>query len=310
MPTDPPRILEALNALREEVARLRQEVAAGRAGQEQLTLREALDRWLAFGGKIWEHDTLLSVTTMTRRWKRLGNLRMQEVRPLDIQGLYEERDDGTLAAATVNLDRKYLRAFWKWALARQLAENDPTAAWPIKRGPGKRVYIQIPREDQEAIERCLKLRFRRWLRFVFATGLRSGESRKIRWSWISAEDVLEIPAAVRKQRRAHRMPLPRKIVEDLGPRGGDEDLAFPNVPRSRQSLAKVLKRAARKAGLPYWRAVTPHSLRRSWYGRIRRAGVPQEAVQNIGGWKSRSVMETYYWSPIGDKEARAYLERI
>jgi len=275
------------------------------------TFAECVDRWLAFKGRNWEPGTLLQVGVIARRWKeRLGAIRLDEVRPLDVQGLYEERDDGTRAPATVNLDRRYFRAFWKWALERELAEHNPTAAWPRKRGGGKRVYLQIPREDQELIERQLKPRYLRWLLFIVATGLRQGESRKIIWRWISVAGVLQFPWEARKQKREHRMALPRRVVEALGPRGAEEDLVFPDIPKTRQSLNRVLKRAGRKAGLDYWRTISSHQFRRTWYGRMRRAGTPTEACQNIGGWKSRSIMETHYWSPISDEECRSYLERI
>lgn len=286
----------------------RQEFVPPRHGD---SFAECIDRWLAFKGRSWEPDTHRAVTAMARRWRdRLGSLRMQEVRPLDVQGLYEERDNGTLAAATVNLDRRYFRGFWKWALERELVEHNPAAAWPRKRGRGTRAYLQIPREDQALIEKRLKPRFLRWLLFVVATGLRQGESKRIIWRWISREGVLQIPAEARKQKCEHRIALPQRVVDALGPRRGDEDLVFPDIPKGRHNLNGALKRAARKAGLGYWRTVSSHQFRRTWYGRMRRAGTPTEACQNIGGWRSRSIMETHYWTPIRDEECRGYLEKI
>lgn len=279
--------------------------------EHEPTLGECLDRWIDFKSRSsWAPRTRELVGLFSRNWReRLGGKPLRTIRPIDIQDLYLSLDDGSVAAATINKDRSWLRCFWKWAMESEIAWENPTHAWPRKRGPRKRRYLQIPPEDEKRLLAFLKPRFARWVLFVLAAGLRIGETRKMAWGWISPDNVLQIPSDSRKQRRGHRMALPARVVEALGPRGSDDEPVFPGIP-NRSALGRVLKRAGRKAGLAYHGDLSPHQFRRTWYGRMRRVGIPAEACKDIGGWESKEVMENFYWTPIPDDEMRAFLERI
>lgn len=275
------------------------------------TIAQLIEEWLSIKARSISEQALKDLRTVTRRWIRhFGHLPPDDVGPREIQRVYLERDTGRLSNATLNCERRHLRGFWIWLRRLQYATGDPTGIWPLK-NPRKRrrKYIHVDPVWEARILTELKERFRRFLVFAITTGLRYGEIKALLWAWVDADGLLIIPGDARKQGEPHRLPLPRRALEALGPPGDPHHPIFPDIPMA-CNVARALKRAARRAGYHEWKHISSHQLRRSWLGRLSRARVPREALKDLGGWNRESVMVEFYWSRIGDDEARGYLERI
>jgi integrase len=66
-------------------------------------------------------------------------------------------------------------------------------------------------------------------------------------------------------------------------------------PRPVSDFDKALKTACEAAGIPYGRfgGRTFHCTRRSAARNLRNAGVPENVIMDIGGWKTRSMFDRY-----------------
>jgi integrase len=289
-------------------------ISGSAAGPAALTFAEAVEKWRAFKVRVWSPESRANMACwISRNVQALGSRPLAGIRPLDIQDLYEARDDGSLSGTMLNTDRRRLLCFWRWALRSELVDHDPTVAWPRKREVFTRPHDVLSQADEDALvrefeqARCAKGRRKaRLVRFAVGSGLRIGEIRVLRWGWISQEGILTIPACSRKQGVELRTLLGRKALEALGPRGAPDELVFPGMP-VRTVLNRELKKAARRAGLTV--CISPHAFRRTWATRMLDAGAPAALVQKLQGWASMPVLVKHY-HVMRDESALRYLNQI
>lgn len=284
------------------------------------TFSEVLRAWLASKRSSWCPRHVSMMRLFGRAWSTvLGTIRIAEVRPIDVQLVFIARDNGR-AATTLNGERRWFKAFWSWAVELELAPRNPMvrAAWPRKHGPRCRVYIWLTQEQEEALLRSFRRRnvrhYKRLVPFAIRTGLRAGELRRLVWAWIVPGEtgwMLSIAGRSRKSSLPLVVPLSKAAVEILGPRGDPGALVFPNLP-SNTNIARALRHAARRAGLPPHIAenLSMHQLRRTFRERLRRAGLSTRQVADLGGWASEEVVDGHYTCDLSENEARSYLERI
>jgi integrase len=149
-----------------------------------VTLGEYLDRWLADAAKprVREH-TFRDYTTLLARYVRpaLGDRRLRDLTPLDVQGLCAGMLERGLSARTVRYTHAVLRQALgqavKWGM---LARNVAT-------------LVGLPRQERREMRALSREEAKRFLAaaqddrwgvlfaFALATGMRPGEYLALRW---------------------------------------------------------------------------------------------------------------------------------
>ena len=166
-----------------------------------------------------------------------------------------------------------------------------------------------------SIEEYLKLiiesksHFKYILIVAYNTGMRMGELRGLRWSYIDRQaNMIRLPAELTKERKPKDIPINKHVKSVLGsmPRALMHDFVFmyrgkPIV--HKQGFKFILRNTCEKAGIPYG-AKTPNGIifkdfRRTVKTNMLNAGVDKVHRDLILG-HSLKGMDVHYLAPSDD----------
>src|SRR5262245_15308518 len=148
-------------------------------------------------------------------------------------------------------------------------------------------------------------------RFAYLTGWRVGAIRALEWRDVDLRArTLLLRAAHAKNKRAKLLPLTAALLDLIERRVAARDLAcpfvFPGAAGGRLGdFRKAWKRACATAGE---RGVVFHDLRRSGARNAVRAGVPEQVVMELGGWRTRAVFGRY--NITSERDLADAIERV
>jgi len=200
-----------------------------------------------------------------------------------------------------------LRSFFRWACREGHLERNPAKGLPSPRVP-RSLPRALTLTDTESLletedEGHLPDRERALFELLYATGLRVSE--------VAALDVEDVDLSARmlraqgKGRRERIVPfgetaedalrawLPVRRELRLSASGGGEPL-FVNARGGRlttRSMARVLKRRLRAAGLPA--QISPHALRHTFATHLLQSGADLRSIQELLGHASLSTTQKY-----------------
>ena len=200
-----------------------------------------------------------------------------------------------------------LRSFFRWACREGHLERNPAKGLPSPRVP-RSLPRALTLTDTESLletedEGHLPERERALFELLYATGLRVSEAAAL-----DLEDVdlsarmLRAQGKGRKERivpfgetaeDALRAWLPVRRELRLSSSEGDEPL-FVNARGGRlttRSMARVLKRRLRAAGLPA--QISPHALRHTFATHLLQSGADLRSIQELLGHASLSTTQKY-----------------
>jgi integrase len=151
---------------------------------------------------------------------------------------------------------------------------------------------------------ALPERLRAFVLFLYTTGCRSGEAKKLRWSQVSlAEKVISVQAEQTKNRKARTIPLCDELVKMLNatPKAKRVGLLFPvgTFRKAWQSacvkagLGTLDKSSKVNGGYGLYSGLIPHDLRRSAVRNLRKAGFGEVLAMSISGHKTNEVFKRY-----------------
>lgn len=131
-------------------------------------------------------------------------------------------------------------------------------------------------------------------RFGAATGLRSGNIRKLRWEAVDLKRrILFVGAAAAKSRKSAGFPLnddARAVLERQS--GAHQEFVFTDhlgrAPIG--SIKTTWAKAVKRAGLGSFRF---HDLRHSWAVWHTMSGTPAIVLKELGGWSTLAMVERY-----------------
>ncbi len=126
------------------------------------------------------------------------------------------------------------------------------------------------------------------IRMMLGLGLREKEALASRWEWIDPTNRTYY-AGKTKNGKVRLIPMPKWLLEHLGPTRGKEGLILPegeDTPHEAQFTKKVLHYVGKELGLT---GLTPHRLRATFATNHARAGTP---IPTIQVWLGHERIET------------------
>jgi integrase len=264
----------------------------------------------------------------------LVDIRRRDVREL-VEAIARKRNAPVMANRTLGL----LSRMFNFALDREWIEASPATRIP---DPGEERSRDRVLTDDELCELWLRLESRakeveptdeeegaqqdeekkphitpamaQAFQVQLLTAQRPGEVRSMKWLDLDLENGWwSIPAAVAKNRRAHRVPLSKTVVDVLKRRleAAGERAIF--VFENRRGAGSVMHRG-KKAASMLCKSLTfefrAHDLRRTAATRMAEAGVPRDHIAKVlnhveGGPAATRVYDRYDY----DAEKRDALDR-
>jgi integrase len=223
-----------------------------------------------------------------------GGDRALDVTADSIEAYRDQRLADGLAPASVNRELAALRRMFKLAVRKGKLPASPHIETLDESGNVREGFLEPP--EFEAVCALLPDYLQDAARFAYLTGWRVGAIRALEWRDVDLRArTLQLHAAHAKNKRAKLLPLTAALLELIERRAVARDLArpfvFPGAAGGRLGdFRKAWKRACATAGV---RGVVFHDLRRSGARNAVRAGVPEQVVMELGGWRTRAVFARY-----------------
>jgi integrase len=285
--------------------------------RRRVTFREYAEDYLR-----WARVQHRSFDTTESQVKTLmaafGHRKLDEISTADVERLLAQRQE-QVAAATCNRYRDRLSGMFKRARRLGLVTVNPVSGIPKLKEPGGRL-LWLNQEEERAIGEALPPELRPLFTVSVHTGLRWSEQVGLRWRDV---DVLTGFLTVRlsKNGRARQVPMNavvRSVLLDLAaqrqrPDDPEEpvfrcrytqaDKFFPRaVAMAQATLKKAGKDASRLDGYTW------HGNRHTFASRLIMAGVDPRTVQELGGWRSLTMVQRY--AHLAPEHLRAAVERL
>ena len=148
-------------------------------------------------------------------------------------------------------------------------------------------------------------------RFAYVTGWRIGAIRTLAWRDVNLRDrTLQLRAVHAKNKRAKLLPLAGDLFALLDRQAAQRDPACPLVFSGRTGTGlgdfrKAWRTACQAAGV---HGLLFHDFRRSAARNAIRAGVPEHVVMELGGWRTRSMLQRY--NVVSEHDLATALDRV
>lgn len=255
---------------------------------------------------------------------RFGTLRLNEIRPGQLDQLVAELQAQGMAPSSVRNAVMPLQAIYRWAVRREMVVVDPTAALelPVDRSGRNRVatVAEIERLLAAVADRDRPL----WAMAVYA-GLRRGELMALRWSDVDlAQGVVRVERSHNPEAGAtdvpkssagrRRVPIPEALHKHLLEHRMRADLSQPLVfarsglagrrrgPDGPFSDTGVTQRARRRWEAEGLNPLTLHECRHTYASLMIAAGVSPKALQTYMGHSSITTTYDRYGHLMPDDE--------
>lgn len=230
--------------------------------------------------------------------RHFGSRRLDQITPAAIREWITLRRQ-QVHPLTVNRGLTVLKRMLTLAVPTYL-NTSPAARIPFLRAD-QRPIVVLSRDDEPRLLDALPFRDRVLVIAAIDTLARANELLALRWT-DDCQTHLTIWRS--KTGRSRKVPISsrlRRALDELRAQTGGTGYIFAHRRRSSERntvlyLRRMLRRACRKAGLPYGRAqqgLTFHSLRHTGATRLIEAGVSVRIVQEIGGWTTLQMLQRY-----------------
>lgn len=197
-----------------------------------MPLNEYLDKWLLTAAKPrLAESTFDSYEFLLNRHIKssLGQRKLSEVKPLDVQKIYNAMSDGGLSPRTVRYTHTVLSSAFKQAVKWNLLSRNPCEAVELPRVVRNEMQAFSPAQAQKFLEAAQNDKHGIVFAFALLSGMRPEEYLALRWSDI---DLKKGTATVQrtliwrkgggwyngepKTKQSRRtMPVPASLIRDL-----------------------------------------------------------------------------------------------
>jgi integrase len=299
------------------------------------TVIEFLEQWLGTIRESVRPKTLHQYAQIARGHiaPRLGNIKLKDLRPDQIQGLYNEKLDKGVSARTVLLIHSVLHKALNQALNLGLIGRNPAQA--VSRPKAKRKEMRILTSDQARtfLSVAEETRYRALFHLALHTGMREGELLGLKW-----EDLDWVTRQLQVKRQLQVMPgigmffaepktasgrrtivLSKAMIEKLREHLDDQDqdrqqagekwrengLIFPTTigtPMAARNMYEDFRKLLKSIGLPVIRF---HDLRHTAATLMLQQGVHPKIVQERLGHADISMTLNTYSHVLPSMQAEA-----
>jgi site-specific recombinase XerD len=240
------------------------------------------------------------VTILT---EKLGSRWLDEITASDIERTLDAI--GTKRApATRNRYRSFLSALFKRARREGHVASNPVRDVPrVTENNSRLAFLTL--DEEEAVLTALPAHYRPHFIVSVHTGLRWSEQMGLTWRYVDfLTGFLTVPRS--KHGGARRVPMNsvvRSVLVDLAtlrtrpddpdepvfkPQPKQSDVFFPQAVQRAQATLRDQGRDASRLDGYVW-----HSNRHSFASRLVMAGVDLRTLQELGGWKTASMVSRY-----------------
>ena len=260
----------------------------------------------------------------------LDRMRMRDVRPSDVQRLYNGLKVSKQTIQNVN---KFMSGFGRWLMLNDYAEDIITAVEiPVKPDNKKSETIVVWSDDEVRciIDGCTRLsqRFRAWFMpiVMIYTGLRLGEVLSLRYSdfnngmlnvrrqythgevkdpkYKSFRSIPihdELKDALKKHMMMHTLEMKKNGYETEYLFTTETGHLYDGA-----NIRRALRRFYKRIGVEY---KEPHTYRRTFCTRLCKAGVPIQTASELMGHKNISVTAKFY-ANISNEEKTSAINKL
>lgn len=250
--------------------------------------------------------------------REFGTRIVSSLKPLDLEDYQEKREKEGRAPATIDMEISLAKTMVGKAFDNDLVDGRTVKAFRVVKRKLRKAANA--RRRTLTIGEYLKLtevapnHLKAFLIIGLNTGMRTGELRALRWSYIDREKwVFRLPAGVTKESKTKVIPINhhvRRLLANL-PRAVHHDfvLTYRNEPITTPGgLKNSFITACSKAGIPQGHnavnGVTFHDIRRTVKTNMLNAGVDKVHRDLILG-HSLQGMDVHYMAPSEDDLHRA-----
>lgn len=286
---------------REAALRLHDEIKANLWKEKHLdepmprTFSEAVDKWLTEN----QHKKYIKELSYNLSWlvDQIGGMAVSKINKRIVESLLEKKqkrknkDGKPLSNATVNRAMSALSVILKGAKKCGWIDSVPNIR---QLDEAKRPEVFFTREQVVEIVSRLPMHHACIFSFAILTGQRMSNIIRLKWSsidmenscyWITSDDF--------KSGKAHNVPLNAEAMEVIKMCAGmDEEyvFVFRGKPLKRVSgtvWSDLLEEMGLKGKMRF------HDTRHTWASFHTMGGTPKAVLQELGGWKTASMVEKY-----------------
>ena len=226
-----------------------------------------------------------------------------------IQEYAKKRLAAGAARASVNRELAYLRHGFKLMLKAGDISAIP-AVVELLQGENVRKGFIAPADFTAMAEKIPDQDARELVAFLYNSGWRSGEGKKLLWSEVDLDrKMIRLPAEKSKSKKPRNLPiigaLEEIIERRLAARRLDCPFVFHRHGKPIASFRKAFKAAAKEAGLD---GLVPHDMRRSAVRNFRRAGLSENEGMKLSGHETDSIYRRY--DIISDDDLTESMNRV
>jgi site-specific recombinase XerD len=270
----------------------------------RMTFRQYAEDYLSWSATV--HRAQRTAQSEVRRLvSLLGEARLDAITPRDFERCVRGLHEG-LTPASVNRLRDRLSGMFKRAIRLGLLERNPVSGIPkAKEASGRLAVLSGPGES--AVLTALPAERHALVVLAINTGLRWSEQARLIWRDV---DLLGgvITVCLGKNGQGRRLPVNRPalsaLVDAAGRRLRPADPDEPVFRAAYRTVSREFVRAVQAAGVRSVLrvrkgrrhasiGVTWHSLRHTFASRLVVAGVDLRTVQELGGWRTLSMVQRY-----------------
>lgn len=243
-------------------------------------------------------DGTLTIWGLNHLNKFFGGRKAARITTDALREFIAHRQQQHASAATINRNLSLLRRMMH--MARQENKITTLPYFPmLAEGRPRQGFI-----EDAAFAKLLTwspYRLQPLLLFLYRTGCRLGEAKKIQWSQVDLRDgTVRLAGDQTKSGEPRTLPLPDAVLEKLRKQTPKKGLVFP-VGNFRKAWITACKKAGlgtvqkgpKNGGYGVYSGLIVHDLRRSAIRNFVRAGIPEVVAMKISGHKTRSVFERY-----------------
>jgi integrase len=310
-----------------------------------LTVNAYLDNWLEAAARPRVRErTFTSYEDVLRLYIRptLGNKKLSDLRPLDLQGLYSDMQARGLSARTIRYAHSVLASALTQAVKWRMAAQNPAMLVELPRSSRKEMEALSPEDVTRFLAEAATDHLGVLFAFALATGLRPSEFMGLQWKDIELGKgiVTVCRTLVRRKgggwyygepktpRSRRNIPLPASMLRALithkrqqsetrlkaGEEYQNHDLVFATGDGTPLLLRNIIRRHFRptlkRAGLP--ETLRLYDLRHTCATLMLSAGVhPKVASERLGHSSVTLTMDVYsHVLPSMQQDATEKLESI